>query len=392
MKRQSPATAAAAADPRGCTNSTSVDSTNTKKVKHNDIHKSKASTFSTATYPPPLKHHSIALQSILSMDTSTSCSIQKSSTSTSSIINSSNDLKINSIVNDFFEQTWQRHPKIYKNKEEEQPNDSTATTTTTTITTTTTAKDKNMNSNDNSNSYTCPLQQALSMGWDGIADMLEQSRNQFPSHDSSNDNNNNSNNNKQKQSQSFQPLILQNQTPIQIDQIKTQYSYNPFAAYLDGCSIIQNHANYFSTKLSNLCYDLQQTFPHVYCNTYLTPSNSMTVNAHADDRDVFVIQIKGRKRWKVYRDVPVEYPYGYEQVGKNGLPVPSYVTDVDTDTNTKNGGGDGKNGNNDNDSKLLIDTILEEGDILYMPRGYVHEASTIDTSANENDHTNSHSH
>ena len=197
----------------------------------------------------------------------------------------------------------------------------------------------------------CPLHETFNMGWDGIINMIENSRQNFD---------------KIKDIEpSLQPLFLQNQTPMQPSDNQSQYSFNPFAAYLDGCSIIQNHAEYFSSTIYNLCLDLQKSFPHVYCNTYLTPPNSKTVKAHADDRDVFVIQIKGRKKWKVYSHVPVPYPYSHEQVGKNGIPIPS------TMTNNKNN----KN-NNNNDSKLLIDATLEEGDILYMPRGYVHEAST----------------
>jgi ribosomal protein L16 Arg81 hydroxylase len=82
------------------------------------------------------------------------------------------------------------------------------------------------------------------------------------------------------------------------------YSSNPFAAYLDSCSIIVNHADLYHHLIANLCNDLQKTFPHVYANTYLTPPNGHAVEAHVDDRDVLVIQIIGQKTWKVYKQVP----------------------------------------------------------------------------------------
>ena len=98
---------------------------------------------------------------------------------------------------------------------------------------------------------------------------------------------------------------------------------------------------------------------HVYANAYLTPASSHAVAAHADDRDVLVVQIMGRKKWKVYRKVPVEYPFEKEQAGKNGNKV---------DPSVLRGG-------------LCFDdkdVVLCRGDVLYLPRGYVHEATTED--------------
>jgi len=132
------------------------------------------------------------------------------------------------------------------------------------------------------------------------------------------------------------------------------YGNSPFAAYLDGCSVINNHADLVMAQLAALCIDLQKTFPHVYINTYLTPPNAAAVKAHADDRDVFVIQVLGEKKWKVYKDIPIKYPSNHEQVGKNGLKVPEEILN----------------------KKPLFDITLRAGDVLYMPRGYVHEAET----------------
>eukprot|EP00804_Cyclotella_cryptica_P010640 CCRYP_005450-RA/>CCRYP_005450-RA protein AED:0.16 eAED:0.16 QI:0/0/0/1/0/0/3/0/363 len=82
----------------------------------------------------------------------------------------------------------------------------------------------------------------------------------------------------------------------------------------------------------------------------------MPLGAHADDRDVLIVQLLGQKAWKVYKNVPVEFPFEKEQVGKNGLKVPSSVLTGD----------------------LCFGREVElcPGDVLYMPRGFVHEAST----------------
>lgn len=98
---------------------------------------------------------------------------------------------------------------------------------------------------------------------------------------------------------------------------------------------------------------------HVYANAYLTPASAHAVPAHADDRDVLVLQILGKKRWKVYSKVPVEYPFEKEQAGKNGKAIDSSVLQGGLCFNNK-------------------DVILSQGDVLYLPRGHVHEATTED--------------
>ena len=313
---------------------------NTKKVKDNDSIASSLGRVDRHHH----RHHSQALQTIL--DNNYACCTgndRKDSNCSDQAYDNMNNQRKRSNIDDFFQNIWQRCPKFYKkahtiNREGEENGN---------------GNSNSMTINDGSNSA-CLLQSVLSMGWDGVSNMLEKSRTTFSSDgDRSN----------------LQPLFLRNQTPLQHVELQTQYSFNPFAAYLDGCSIIQNHADYFSLPLSNLCLDMQRSFPHVYCNTYLTPPNSSTVKAHADDRDVFVIQIKGRKKWKVYKKVPVPYPYSHEQVGKNGIPIPqSVISNLSSPSSTSS--------TSSQSSPILLEIILEEGDVLYMPRGYVHEAST----------------
>lgn len=187
------------------------------------------------------------------------------------------------------------------------------------------------------------LNAIYAMGWGGVTDLLHKSQI-------------NLNTSGNQDPVSF-PLFFRNQEPVQLEEIKATYGNSPFAAYLDGCSIINNHADLLLPSLANLCLDIQQSLPHAYVNTYLTPPNAAAVNAHADDRDVFVIQIMGEKEWKVYGDVPIPYPSTKEQVGKNGVPVPKDVLQ----------------------KQPLYEVTLKQGDVLYMPRGFVHEASTSST-------------
>lgn len=130
------------------------------------------------------------------------------------------------------------------------------------------------------------------------------------------------------------------------------------AAFLDGCSVVVNRADFVHVGARWLCKLLRDSCPHAYCQLYATPPRSKAVEAHADDHDVFVLQCVGSKRWRVYSDVPVRWPGPHEQVGKN-QPLPA----------------------DDDDfwRRVALDVVLQEGDALYVPRGFVHEAEAHDT-------------
>ena len=156
------------------------------------------------------------------------------------------------------------------------------------------------------------------------------------------------------------PLLFQNLQPMDDpEDIRRLYGNSLYASYLAGTSVVWNHADQISPEVGALCEDLQRgnnKFPHAYANAYLTPPHSQTVPAHADDRDVLVFQLRGRKHWKVYKNIPMLHPYPHEQVGKADIAVPESVLN----------------------GPLAFDGCLSPGDVLYLPRGMVHEASTVD--------------
>lgn len=83
----------------------------------------------------------------------------------------------------------------------------------------------------------------------------------------------------------------------------------------------------------------------VGCNVYITPSGSQGLPAHHDDVEVFILQVEGEKHWRLYEPiVPLAREYDVAPVDK-----------VKTPTH---------------------DFLLKEGDMLYFPRGVVHEADT----------------
>ena len=132
---------------------------------------------------------------------------------------------------------------------------------------------------------------------------------------------------------------------------------NLYQAFLDGGSVVINHCDKVWPGVAALCQQLTPIFGHVYANMYLTPAGSQAVPPHSDDRDVFIIQLEGSKHWKVYHS-PIELPYKDEQVGKDQR----HIT-------------------RDELPAASIDEVLEAGDVLYMPRGFVHEAFTSDATS-----------
>ncbi|EEC45501.1 predicted protein, partial [Phaeodactylum tricornutum CCAP 1055/1] len=89
-------------------------------------------------------------------------------------------------------------------------------------------------------------------------------------------------------------------------------------------------------------------------NAYLTPpSGSQGFAPHYDDIEAFCLQLEGKKRWKVY--APLQK--------SERLPRTSSEDYVEADLR---------------DVEPALDVVLKPGDVLYMPRGWIHQACTID--------------
>ncbi|KAL2634862.1 hypothetical protein R1flu_006341 [Riccia fluitans] len=89
------------------------------------------------------------------------------------------------------------------------------------------------------------------------------------------------------------------------------------------------------------------------CNAYLTPAKSQGFSPHFDDIEAFVLQTEGRKRWRCYK------PRSLDDV------LPKFSS---------------PDFSQDEIGEPILDEILEPGDLLYMPRGTIHQAeATSDT-------------
>jgi ribosomal protein L16 Arg81 hydroxylase len=85
----------------------------------------------------------------------------------------------------------------------------------------------------------------------------------------------------------------------------------------------------------------------VQANAYLTPATSRGFAVHHDTHDVFVLQVSGRKSWRVYEPVlelPLKQQRWSPRLGDPGPPTAAFT--------------------------------LEAGQTVYLPRGWPHEATT----------------
>ena len=91
-------------------------------------------------------------------------------------------------------------------------------------------------------------------------------------------------------------------------------------------------------------------------NAYLTPLNSQGFAPHYDDVDVFILQLEGFKRWRVYA------PFNKRET----LPRESSRDYTEKEVEEHPSGVEGE-----------MDVVLGPGDVLYLPRGWVHQAETV---------------
>lgn len=118
-----------------------------------------------------------------------------------------------------------------------------------------------------------------------------------------------------------------------------------------GCSARVLHPQRRSPRLAAALAALEGFFGClVGCNAYLTPGGGAQGFApHADGVGVFILQAEGRKRWRVH-----------------GPRSPGEVLPLASSPDFAPGAV----------GATLLDAVLEAGDLLYLPRGLVHQAET----------------
>ncbi|XP_037936004.1 bifunctional lysine-specific demethylase and histidyl-hydroxylase NO66-like [Teleopsis dalmanni] len=120
--------------------------------------------------------------------------------------------------------------------------------------------------------------------------------------------------------------------------------------YGRGCSIRLLNPQTYLQPIYTLNASMQEYFQcMVGANVYLTPPNSQGFAPHYDDIEAFVLQVEGRKRWRLYK------PRSTSEM----LPRVS-----------------SKNFEQAEIGEPIMDEVLHPGDVLYFPRGVIHQACT----------------
>lgn len=91
----------------------------------------------------------------------------------------------------------------------------------------------------------------------------------------------------------------------------------------------------------------------VQINAYVTPPQNRGFAPHYDVHDVFVLQFAGRKRWRVHEPV-LAAPLRDQPWDSRKAAVATRAA-----------------------GPPLIETVLESGDSMYLPRGYIHAATSL---------------
>ena len=124
-----------------------------------------------------------------------------------------------------------------------------------------------------------------------------------------------------------------------------------YQLFAEGSTIMMAFLDTVVPSLTAFCRSLESEFScPMQTNIYLTPPGAQGAKSHYDTHDVFVLQIAGSKKWKLY-GTPVE------------LPLPGQ--DFDAEIHPR--------------GELTQEFTLEEGDVAYVPRGVMHDAHSTDT-------------
>jgi ribosomal protein L16 Arg81 hydroxylase len=125
------------------------------------------------------------------------------------------------------------------------------------------------------------------------------------------------------------------------------------AEYAAGATIVLQALQLHHHPAALYCRELERALGcPAQANAYSTPASSRGFGVHHDTHDVLVLQVAGRKRWRLYEpllELPLKDQRWSPELGDPGDPID--------------------------------DITLEAGDTLYLPRGWPHEAAAADADS-----------
>jgi lysine-specific demethylase/histidyl-hydroxylase NO66 len=124
--------------------------------------------------------------------------------------------------------------------------------------------------------------------------------------------------------------------------------------FADGASIVLQGLHRAWAPVQEVAQDLSADLGHpVQVNAYVTPPQSRGFDDHYDVHDVFVVQVEGEKHWRV-RPPVLETPL-------RNQPWTDRREEVRTAA----------------EADPVVDAALRPGDVLYLPRGWLHSATAL---------------
>ncbi|MCK1797773.1 cupin domain-containing protein [Streptomyces sp. XM4193] len=123
-------------------------------------------------------------------------------------------------------------------------------------------------------------------------------------------------------------------------------------AFADGATLVLQALHRTWEPVAELVTALAGELGHpVQANAYVTPPQNRGFDAHYDVHDVFVLQIEGAKRWVVHEPV-LPQPLRDQPWTDHRAAVAEAARD----------------------DEPALDAVLRPGDVLYLPRGWLHSA------------------
>jgi ribosomal protein L16 Arg81 hydroxylase len=118
----------------------------------------------------------------------------------------------------------------------------------------------------------------------------------------------------------------------------------------EGGTLVLDQLHHHEPKLGQLCRLLGTEFGHkLQTNLYLTPPHGKGFSPHWDNHDVFILQVLGSKHWNIEKERRT-FPEKSIKMGDEGRELRGELTSF----------------------------TLKQGDLIYIPRGFVHAAECGD--------------
>jgi len=125
-----------------------------------------------------------------------------------------------------------------------------------------------------------------------------------------------------------------------------------------GATLVIDWLQLLDEFVYHFCQELARDFnSEVNINSYISCPSKQGFDVHFDKHDVFIVQVEGQKRWRIFEPTLIKTPIQAMEVNQDDCLRP----DPDKES-------------------PYCDCVLSEGDVLYIPRGHWHYAVAVSPS------------